>query len=63
MLVTTPVISAEALTIFMALLFLIGGCPARLGLAGADGILTFILGILVFAQWPDADQGSQSNAD
>jgi uncharacterized membrane protein HdeD (DUF308 family) len=61
-LVTRPVISAEALTIFMALFFLIGGlfqfiASIAVALPGwgwqaADGIITFILGALVLAQWP-----------
>src|ERR1700742_3646446 len=53
MLVTRPVISAEALTIFMALFFLIGGLFQLIasiavaqpgwGWQAADGIITFIL--------------------
>lgn len=62
LLVTRPVISAETLTVFMAMFFLIGGlfqfaASIMLGLPGwgwqvADGIITFILGALVLAQWP-----------
>ena len=62
MLVTRPVISAEALTIFMALFFLIGGLFQLIasiavaqpgwGWQAADGIITVVLGILVLAQWP-----------
>src|SRR5271165_7334638 len=62
LLVTRPVISAEALTIFMALFFLIGGLFQLIasiavaqpgwGWQAADGIITLILGALVLAQWP-----------
>jgi uncharacterized membrane protein HdeD (DUF308 family) len=62
MLVTRPVISAEALTIFMALFFLIGGLFQLIasiavalpgwGWQAADGIITLILGGLILAQWP-----------
>jgi uncharacterized membrane protein HdeD (DUF308 family) len=61
-LVTRPIISAEALTILMALFFLIGGLFQLIasiavaqpgwGWQAADGIITFILGALVLAQWP-----------
>ena len=61
-LVTKPVISAEALTIFMALFFLIGGLFQLIasiavalpgwGWQAADGIITLILGGLILAQWP-----------
>jgi uncharacterized membrane protein HdeD (DUF308 family) len=61
-LVTRPVISAEALTILMALFFLIGGLFQLIasiavaqpgwGWQAADGIITFMLGALVLAQWP-----------
>jgi len=61
-LVTKPVISAEALMIFMASFFLIGGLFQLIasivvavpgwGWQAADGIITFILGALVLAQWP-----------
>jgi uncharacterized membrane protein HdeD (DUF308 family) len=61
-LVTRPVISAEALTIFMALFFLIGGLFQLIasiavalpgwGWQAADGIITLILGGLILAQWP-----------
>jgi uncharacterized membrane protein HdeD (DUF308 family) len=57
-----PVISAEVLTLFMALFFLIGGLfqlvgSLWVGLPGwgwsaLDGVITFILGLLVLAQWP-----------
>ncbi len=62
MLATRPVISAEAVTILMALFFLVGGlfqviASIAVTLPGwgwqvADGIITFILGALVLAQWP-----------
>jgi uncharacterized membrane protein HdeD (DUF308 family) len=61
-LVLRPVISAEVLTLFMALFFLIGGLfqligSLWVGLPGwgwsaLDGVITFILGLLVLAQWP-----------
>jgi len=57
-----PVISAEVLTLFMALFFLIGGLfqligSIWIGLPGwgwsaADGVITVILGLMVLAQWP-----------
>jgi uncharacterized membrane protein HdeD (DUF308 family) len=62
MLVTRPVISAEALTFFMALFFLISGLFQLIasiavaqpgwGWQAADGIITLILGALVLTQWP-----------
>jgi uncharacterized membrane protein HdeD (DUF308 family) len=62
LLVTRPLISAETLTIFMAMFFLVGGlfqiiASIALALPGwgwqvLDGIVTFILGALVLAQWP-----------
>jgi uncharacterized membrane protein HdeD (DUF308 family) len=62
LLVTRPVISAEVVTVIIAMLFLIGGLFQLIGslaitLPGwgwqaADGIITFILGLLVLAQWP-----------
>ena len=57
-----PLITAEVLTLFMALFFLIGGLfqligAAWIGLPGwgwsaVDGVITFVLGLLVLAQWP-----------
>ena len=57
-----PVISAEVLTLFMALFFLIGGLfqlvgSLWIGLPGwawsaADGVITFVLGLLILARWP-----------
>src|SRR5208283_411778 len=62
LLVTRPLISAEVATGVMAMFFLIGGLfqlIASLAIAlpgwgwqAADGIITFILGALVLAQWP-----------
>ena len=62
LLVARPVISAEALTLFMAAFFLIGGlfqlvAALSVRLPGwewqaADGVLTFLLGALVLARWP-----------
>ncbi len=62
--VTRPVISAEAATIVMAMFFMIGGLfqliasltvtPPGWGWQVADGIITFVLGLLVLAQWPDS---------
>ena len=62
MLVTRPVISAEALTFFMALFFLISGLFQLIasiavaqpgwGWQAADEIITLILGALVLTQWP-----------
>ena len=61
-LVARPVISAEALTMFMSMFFLIGGlfqliASIAIALPGwgwqaADGAITFVLGALLFAQWP-----------
>ncbi len=61
-LVFRPVISAEVLTLFMALFFLIGGLfqlvgSLWIGLPGwgwsaVDGVITFVLGLLVLAEWP-----------
>jgi uncharacterized membrane protein HdeD (DUF308 family) len=62
LLVTRPLISAEAVTLIMAIFFLIGGLFELIGsfavaLPGwgwqaADGVVTIILGVLVLAQWP-----------
>lgn len=62
LLLTKPVISAETLTIFMAMFFLIGGlfqlvASIALALPGwgwqvLDGIISIILGALVLSQWP-----------
>jgi len=62
LLVTRPLISAEALTFVMAIFFLIGGLFELIGslivaLPGwgwqaVDGIITIALGALVLAQWP-----------
>ncbi len=60
--VTRPVIGAEVMTAFMALFFLVGGLFQIVGsiavaLPGwgwqvADGLITVVLGLLVFAEWP-----------
>lgn len=62
LLVTRPVISAEVVTVFMAMFFIIGGLFQLIGsLAVAlpgwgwqavDGIITLVLGLLVLAEWP-----------
>jgi uncharacterized membrane protein HdeD (DUF308 family) len=62
LLVTRPVLSAEVLTMLMAAFFLIGGLFQAIAsvwvmLPGwgwhlADGVITFVLGLLVLAQWP-----------
>jgi uncharacterized membrane protein HdeD (DUF308 family) len=62
LIVSRPLLSAEVATVVMALLFLIGGLFQLIGslwvaLPGwgweaADGLITFVLGILVLAQWP-----------
>jgi uncharacterized membrane protein HdeD (DUF308 family) len=62
LIVTRPVISAEVATVFMAMFFLIGGLFQLVGAVvvevpgwgwqAADGIITFLLGVLVLAQWP-----------
>jgi len=62
MLVTKPVLSAEALTVIMATFFLIGGifqivASLALHIPGwgwyvADGAITVLLGVVLLAQWP-----------
>jgi uncharacterized membrane protein HdeD (DUF308 family) len=62
LIVTRPLLSAEVATMVMAVFFLIGGLFEFIGslwvaLPGwgwqvADGLITFLLGILVLAQWP-----------
>ena len=62
LLVGRPLLSAEALTIVMATFFLIGGLFQAIGsivvgLPGwgwqlLDGLVTFVLGVLVYRQWP-----------
>ena len=62
MLIARPLISAEALTVVMAVFFLIGGLFQLIsalavmtpgwGWHVADGIITALLGVLVLAQWP-----------
>jgi uncharacterized membrane protein HdeD (DUF308 family) len=62
LIVSRPLLSAEVATVVIALLFLIGGLFQLIGslwvaLPGwgweaADGLISFVLGILVLAQWP-----------
>ena len=62
LLITRPVISAEVLTVIMGMFFIIGGLFQLIsslavsvpgwGWQAADGIIAFILGLLVLAQWP-----------
>jgi uncharacterized membrane protein HdeD (DUF308 family) len=62
LLVTRPLISAEAITFVMGIFFLIGGLFQLIasfavslpgwGWQALDGIITIILGALVLAQWP-----------
>src|SRR5215469_2380286 len=62
LLVARPAMSAEVLTIAVAIFFLIGGLFQLIaslatampgwGWQVADGIITFLLGLLLLAQWP-----------
>ena len=62
LLVTRPVVSAEVATVFMAMFFLVGGLFQLIdafavtlpgwGWQAFDGAVTFVLGLLVLAQWP-----------
>jgi len=62
LLVTKPLISAEVVTVFIAMFFMVGGLFQLIGSLAvavpnwgwqvADGIITFVLGLLVLAQWP-----------
>jgi uncharacterized membrane protein HdeD (DUF308 family) len=62
LLVARPGMSAEVLTIVIAMIFLIGGlfqliASLATALPGwgwqvADGLITFLLGVLLLAQWP-----------
>jgi uncharacterized membrane protein HdeD (DUF308 family) len=62
LLVTRPVRSAQVLTLFMAMFFLVGGLfqifgSLALALPGwgwqvADRVMTLVLGLLVVAEWP-----------
>jgi len=62
LIVSRPLLSAEVATVVVAVFFLIGGLFELVGslwvaLPGwgwqvADGLITFVLGILVLAQWP-----------
>jgi uncharacterized membrane protein HdeD (DUF308 family) len=61
-LVIRPIISAEVLTLFIAVFFMVGGLFQLIGAAWialpgwgwhvVDGIITIALGVLVFMQWP-----------
>ena len=62
LLITRPLVSAEVATIFMAMFFLVGGLFQLInslvvkwpgwGWQALDGAVTFVLGLLVLAQWP-----------
>ena len=62
LLVSKPIISAETLTLFMAMFFLVRGLFQLIasvvialpdwGWQAVDGIIAIILGALVLAQWP-----------
>jgi len=62
LLITRPVISAEAVTVVMAMFFIIGGLFQLIsslivaapgwGWQAADGIIALILGAMVLVQWP-----------
>jgi len=62
LLVTRPLISAEALTLLMGVFFLIGGvfefvgsivvASSGWGWQALDAIITFVLGVLLVSQWP-----------
>jgi uncharacterized membrane protein HdeD (DUF308 family) len=59
---TRPVITAEVLTLLMALFFLVGGLfqivgSAWIGMTGwgwhvLDGLITIVLGLLILTNWP-----------
>ncbi|MGA8366177.1 MAG: HdeD family acid-resistance protein [Candidatus Acidiferrales bacterium] len=59
---TRPVISAEAVTLVMSMFFLIGGLYEFIaalwthlhgwGWQALNGVISFILGVLILAQWP-----------
>jgi uncharacterized membrane protein HdeD (DUF308 family) len=62
LIVSRPLLGAEVATVVIALLFLIGGLFQLIGSlwvalpgwgwAAADGLISFVLGILVLSQWP-----------
>ena len=62
LIIMRPLISAEVATVLMAMFFMVGGLFKLVGsLAVAlpgwgwhvfDGVITFLMGILVMAQWP-----------
>src|SRR5215510_13505880 len=57
-----PAVSAEVITMFMAMIFMIGGLFQLIGSMivaypgwgwqAADGLITFLLGLLLIARWP-----------
>jgi uncharacterized membrane protein HdeD (DUF308 family) len=62
LIVVRPAVSAEVITMFMAMFFLIGGLFQLIGSMivaypgwgwqAADGLITFLLGLLLIAGWP-----------
>jgi uncharacterized membrane protein HdeD (DUF308 family) len=62
LLVTKPLVSAEAVTLLVAILFLIGGLFQLIGSfivpvpgwgwQALDGLITLVLGAVVLAEWP-----------
>ena len=62
--IVRPLVTAEVLTLLMALFFLVGGLfqivgSAVLGFSGwgwhlIDGLITIVLGLMILAQWPSS---------
>ena len=62
LIIVRPAVSAEVITMFMAMFFLIGGLFQLIGSLivaypgwgwqAADGLITFLLGLLLIAGWP-----------
>ena len=60
--VARPVVSAEVVTVFMGVFFIVGGLFQLIGSWGIalpgwgwqalDGIIAFVQGLLVLVQWP-----------